>query len=188
MKDKRNSVFVATSMDGYIADRHGRLDWLQSVPNPDNIDMGYHAFMAQIDALVMGRRTFDIVCGFDMEWPYQKPVFVLSHTLKEIPGKLKDKAHLLSGYVSEVLGVLHAQGYDQLYIDGGAIIRSFLKEDLIDDMIITVIPVLLGGGVPLFSDLPETLEFECTDSKIFLDGVVQNHYTRIRENTNTRNE
>ena len=181
MTAKRNSVFIATSMDGYIADKNGRLDWLHSIPNPENIDMGYQEFIAHIDALVMGRKTFETVCGFDIDWPYQKPVFVLSNTTKEIPGKVKGKAHLVSGHLSEILDAIRAQGHDHLYIDGGETIRSFLKEDLIDDMIVTVIPVLLGGGVPLFSELPEALDFECTDTKIYLGKVVQNHYKRIRK-------
>ena len=68
---KKNSVFIATSLDGYIADKNGGIDWLHSIPNPDNIDMGYENFISKIDALVMGRVTFETVCGFDMDWPYQ---------------------------------------------------------------------------------------------------------------------
>ncbi len=76
--EKKNRLFIATSIDGYIADKDGGLDWLNSIPNPDNIDMGYGEFTSQIDALVMGRITFETVCGFDIDWPYQKPVFVLT--------------------------------------------------------------------------------------------------------------
>lgn len=74
--NKKNSVFIATSLDGFIADKNGGIDWLHSLPNPDNDDMGYGAFMTQIDALIMSRKTFETVCGFDMDWPYTKPVFV----------------------------------------------------------------------------------------------------------------
>ncbi|MGH1436848.1 MAG: dihydrofolate reductase family protein [Lewinella sp.] len=180
MKNK-NKVFIATSLDGYIADKNGGIDWLFSIPNPDQIDMGYSAFTAQIDALVMGRTTFETVCGFDVDWPYKKPVFVLSRTLTEIPAAYKDKVFLVKGTLTEVLAHIHEQGFHHLYIDGGATIQSFLKEDLIDEMIITTIPVLLGGGSPLFGDLSATLAFECTGSTIFLDKVVQNHYRRVRE-------
>jgi dihydrofolate reductase len=74
-----NIVFIATSIDGYIADKDGGLDWLHATPNPDNHDLGYADLMSRIDALVMGRKTFDTVCGFDCDWPYSKPVFVLSN-------------------------------------------------------------------------------------------------------------
>lgn len=179
--EKRNSIFIATSLDGYIADKNGKIDWLQSIPNPLNIDMGYHDFMETVDALVMGRKTFETVCSFDIEWPYTKPVFVLSHNLKEIPKEYLDKAFLVKGTVQEILKQIHQKEYYRLYIDGGNTIQSFLKADLIDDMIITTIPVLLGGGTPLFSELSEKLMFRCTDSKVFLDSIVQNHFVRDRD-------
>ena len=182
--EKRNSVFIATSLDGYIADKDGGIEWLHSIPNPDNIDMGYGNFTSNIDAIVMGRATFETVCGFDMDWPYQKPVFVLSNTLTEIPEKFKDNAQLVKGTLTEILEQIHQQGCHRLYIDGGTTIQGFLKEDLIDDMIITTIPILLGGGLPLFSALSKKLEFECTESKVYLNKIVQNHFRRIKDNTN----
>ena len=93
--NKKNSVFIATSLDGYIADKNGGIDWLHSIPNPENDDMGYVEFNNEIDALVMGRTTFETVLGFDVEWPYDKPVFVLSNKLKEIPESHKGKAFLV---------------------------------------------------------------------------------------------
>ena len=176
----RNSVFIATSLDGYIADRQGGIDWLHSIPNPEQLDMGYTEFMCQTDALVMGRNTFETVCAFDMDWPYQKPVFVLSNSLEKIPEKFLGKAQLIKGKTNEILQEIHNLGYQKLYIDGGTTIQGFLKEDLIDEMIITIIPILLGGGIPLFSEFPKKLQFECVDSKIYLDAVVQNHFVRKR--------
>jgi len=176
--EKKNQIFIATSIDGCIADKNGGIDWLHSIPNPDKIDMGYGAFISQVDALVMGRTTFETVCGFDMDWPYQIPIFVLSNTLSEIPEKFKDKAELVKGTLKEILEKIHEKGCYNLYIDGGATIQGFLKEDLIDEMTITIIPTLLGGGIPLFSELPDRLNFECVDSKIYLDKVVQNHFIR----------
>jgi dihydrofolate reductase len=186
--EKKNRVFIATSIDGYIADKNGELDWLNSFPNPDKNDMGYGAFTAQIDALVMGRITFEMVCSFDIDWPYQKPVFVLSNTMTEIPEKLKDNAQLVKGTLKEILKKIHEKGYYRLYIDGGATIQGFLKEDLIHDMIITTIPILLGDGVPLFSKLPNNLEFECIHSKIFIDKIAQNQYKRKNKVTNVNNQ
>ena len=101
--DEKNSVFISTSLDGYISDKKGGIDWLHSIPNPDNNDMGYVEFINRIDALVMGRSTFETVLGFDIDWPYHKPVFILSETLKEIPEPLKDKVYHVKGTLTEVL-------------------------------------------------------------------------------------
>lgn len=180
MNQRKNSVFIANSLDGYIADKQGGINWLHSIPNPDQIDMGYGEFADRVDALVMGRNTFETVCGFDMDWPYQKPVFVLSNSLEKIPEKFSGKAQLIKGPLNEILQEIHNQGFQKLYIDGGTTIQNFLKEDLIDEMIITTIPTLLGGGIPLFSDLPNRLNFECINSKIYLSSVVQNHFVRKR--------
>ena len=178
--EKKNKVFIATSLDGYIADKDGGIDWLHAIPNPDNIDMGYHAFTSHIDALVMGRSTFETVCGFDIDWPYKKPVFVLSNSMSSIPDEYKDNARLVKGTLNEILENLHQNGFIRLYIDGGKTIQSFLKEDLIDEMIITIIPTLLGGGIPLFGELANPLDFECVESKIYLGKIVQNHFVRRR--------
>ena len=129
----------------------------------------------------MGRITFETVLAFDIDWPYKKPVFVISKTLEQIPDKLSEKVELFNGSLSDILLKIHQKGHHRLYIDGGKLIQSFLKEDLIDEMIITVIPILLGGGVPLFSDLTNQLQFECKESKLFLDAIVQNHFLRKRQ-------
>ncbi len=176
----KNKVFIATSLDGYIADEHGGIDWLHSIPNPNNDDMGYVNFTNGIDALVMGRTTFETVCGFDVDWPYQKPVFVLSNSLDRVHTAYKDKVELVKGPLTEVLEKIHKKGYHNLYIDGGRTIQSFLKEDLIDEMTITIIPYLLGAGIPLFNKLPERLGFECIETKIYLAKVVQNSFVRKR--------
>jgi dihydrofolate reductase len=176
--NKKNSVFIATSLDGYIADRNGGIEWLHSIPNPDNNDMGYAEFNNRIDALVMGRTTFETVIGFDVPWPYNKPVFVLSNKLKEIPESHKDKAFLVNGTLTGILEQIHEKGYRRLYIDGGTTIRNFLKEDLIDEMVLTTIPILLGGGSSLFTELPNEQKYELIESKTYLDQVVQSHFKR----------
>ena len=177
---KKNKVFIATSLDGYIADKNGGTDWLHSIPNPDNIDMGYGEFTSQIDALVMGRNTFETICGFDIDWPYQKPVFVLSNSLTSIPEKFSGKVILIKGVLKDIIKQINEKGFYSLYIDGGKTIQGFLKEDLIDEMTITIIPCLLGGGIPLFNDLPKRLDFECIASKIYLGKIVQNYFVRKR--------
>lgn len=177
---KKNIVFIAKSLDGYIAGKNGEIDWLHSIPNPENNDMGFIALMEEIDAIVMGRITFETVLGFDVDWPYGKHVFVLSNTLEKIPEKLSSKASLINGTPREVLKKIHEKGFMKLYIDGGTTIQNFLKEDLIDELRITTIPILLGGGFPLFGELLTPLVFEHVESKVFLNQIVQVSYLRKR--------
>ncbi len=175
-----NIVYIATSIDGYISDKDGGLDWLQMVPNPDSLDFGWENFMNSIDAVVMGRKTFEKVCSFDCDWPYKKPVFILSSSLKSLPEGYEEKAELIEGPLSGILKIIKSKGYENLYIDGGVAVQNFLKDDLIDEMIITVIPVLLGGGTPLFAELPKQMEFECIKSEALLNALVQTQYRRKR--------
>lgn len=176
--EKKNSVYIATSLDGRIADRNDGIGWLDSIPIPEGEDMGYYSFTDNIDALLMGRNTFETVLGFDVEWPYQKPVYVLSNSLKEIPESHLDKAFLVGGALPEVLEEIHSKGHTRLYIDGGSTIQSFLAEDLIDEMIITTFPIVLGGGPSLFAEFPAELEFELVKSKVYFEQLVQNHFVR----------
>ena len=175
-----NSVFIATSLDGYIADKNGGIDWLHAIPNPDQNSMGYVEHFDRIDAMVMGRNTLDMVLSFGIDWPYSKPVFVLSNTMTSVPEGYEDKVFLVKGPLKEVLEQIHAKGFMNLYIDGGVTIQNFLKEDLIDEMIITTIPVLLGGGSPLFGNIESPLDFICVKTETFLDAIVQNHFVRQR--------
>ncbi len=175
----KNFVYIATSLDGYIADIGEKLDWL---PNPNeelNLEINFPEFVNSIDAIIMGKNTFNIVCSFGEEWPYSKPVFVVSNSLKEVSKKYKGKVQLLNGSVEKILNEVHFQGYKNLYIDGGINIQNFLKKDLIDEIIITTIPILLGEGKPLFSKLPNRLNFKCISSKTD-KGIVQNHFKRCR--------
>lgn len=171
-------VYIATSLDGYISDRDDGLDWLGSISNPNKTDMGFGDLMNRIDALVMGRKTFEVVCGFDGPWPYSKPVFVLSNSLSSLPEGYEGKAELISGSLPDVLNTLEGRGYRELYIDGGTTIQSFLKEDLIDEMIITVLPILLGGGSRLFGELSRPMRFEHLKTEVMLNAMVQSHYRR----------
>ncbi len=174
----KNYVYVATSLDGYLADAEEKLDWL---PNPEELDLelGYDEFIEKIDAIVMGTNTFNMVCSFGGEWPYTKPVFIISNSLTKIAKKYKSKAFLIKGSIEEIMKSIHSQGYKNLYIDGGKNIQNFLKEDQIDEIIITMIPTLLGGGIPLFSRLSDRLDFECISSSVE-KGIAQSHYRRVR--------
>ena len=116
MMSTKNLVFIARSLDGYIADRNGGLEWLEAVPNPDRLDLGYESFYRGIDALIMGRKTFETVCGFEMEWPYDKPVYVLSSTLDSVPEPFREKAEVVRGPLSAVLERIHGEGYLRIYV------------------------------------------------------------------------
>jgi len=173
-----NKVFIATSLDGYIADKQGQIDWLHAIPNVENDDMGYNQFISTVEAIVMGRTTFETVLGFGIDWPYQIPVFVLSRTLDSVPEKLVGKVELVKGSLHDILKSIHNKGYQNLYIDGGTTVQEFLREDLVDNLIITTIPILLGGGSSLFGTLDQPLTFEHVRSTRFLDCIVQNEYRR----------
>lgn len=180
MPTPKNIVFIAKSLDGYIAGPDGDLDWLYAVPNPDHVDMGFVALMEEVDAVVMGRTTFEVVCGFDGPWPYAKHVYVLSNALTEVPEKAREHASLLSGSPAQVLEAIHAQGHHILYIDGGRTVQAFLEADVIDELRITTVPVLLGGGFPLFGPLSSQRRFTHVKSEVFLDELVQDWYRRVR--------
>ncbi|MEO1373488.1 MAG: dihydrofolate reductase family protein [Cyanobacteria bacterium J06635_10] len=174
-----NYIYIATSLDGFIATSDGGIDWLLEIPNPEGSDYGYAEFMNGIDAMVMGRNTFEKVLTFG-EWPYHKPVFVLSNSLTEVPGDIIDKAEIVSGDIKELIKELNRRGYHNLYIDGGETIQSFLREDLIDEMIITLCPILLGSGFPLFKKLDKRLDFRHNKTEVYNHTFVKNHYIRNR--------
>lgn len=176
----KNIVFVGRSIDGFIAGKNGELEWLDMVPNPKHDDMGFHALMSEVDGVVMGRATFEVVLGFEGDWFYSKHIFVLSNSMQEIPEKAKGKASLLKGDVEDILDEIHKKGFHKLYIDGGKVVQDFLAKDLIDELRLTTIPILLGDGIPLFSVLENAQKFEHLKTEVFLDQIVQTHYRRVK--------
>ncbi len=174
-----NYVYIATSIDGYIAKADGDIDWLHEQPNPTNSDYGYAEFIANIDALVMGRNSFDKVRSFD-EWPYEKKVFVLSSSITKVPDDLIGKVELLTGTPEQVTSNLNALGFNNLYIDGGQLIQSFMAADLIDELIVTRMPIVLGSGIPLFGRLAEPIKFSHQHTQVYDNILVKTHYSRNR--------
>lgn len=170
-----NYVYIAQSLDGYIAGPKGELDWLEDIDNPEQSDFGFTAFMSTVDALVMGKNTFNKVISFGM-WPYEKPVFVASSSLSSLPSSVAGKAFLTKGTPKDMVTKLNKKGYRNLYIDGGAVIQSFLKEDLIDELIVTTVPVLLGEGILLFGSLPQQVKLKLVGSEVLLNQLVKTHY------------
>lgn len=174
----KNIVYIAASMDGYIADPEGKLDWLMNIPNPEKSDYGFADFMDSMDGIIMGRKTFEVVLSFG-DWPYNKKVFVLSKTLQSIPKNLEGKVEILNGEIESLITDLNNRGFENLYIDGGKTIQSFLALDLIDEMIITRASVILGGGIPLFGGLTQAMNFEVLSSEKLNDRLVKTHYKRF---------
>lgn len=175
----RASAFIATSLDGFIARTDGSLDWLPGADGaPSGDDHGYGAFIADVDALVMGRNTFDTVLAM-RAWPYdERDVVVLSHRplpdVSDIPSRVERHA----GPVEEALGALAARGRRHAYVDGGRTIRQCLRAGLLCRLTITWIPVLLGQGIPLFGDLPADVRLRHVHTVAYDDGLVQSTYAR----------
>jgi dihydrofolate reductase len=166
------SVFIATSLDGFIARLDGALDWLPLAPEPH----GYNEFIATVDTIVIGRKTFETVLSFG-GWAYgKKPVMVLSSTMSEL--KVPDGAvcDLMAGEPHEIIARLTERGMKHLYIDGGITIQRFLEAGLIQRMTITRIPVLLGSGIPLFGSVSDDIKFEHVATRSFPSGMVQSEY------------
>lgn len=172
-------VFIATSLDGYIARPDGTLDWLPE-PSGDSAadDHGYSAFMAGIDAVVMGRNTFEVVLGFG-GWHFTKPVVVLSSRRLDIPAELEGKVFAMSGEPTDVVAECAARGWQELYIDGGITIQRFLRAAFVSRLIITRVPVILGAGIPLFGDVARDVVLDHTRTTAYPTGLVQSEY-RVR--------
>ena len=174
----KTTVYVGTSLDGFIARKDGDIDWLVKYQDKE-VHESYNEFISRIDAMVIGRGTYEKVLGFP-EWPYEKKVFVLSTSLKQISGILNEKATLVAMKPAELLNYLSDKGFSNIYIDGGKVIQSFLREDLVDELIITKVPELIGTGIPLFGYLDNDLRFEHIKTNIYSDGLVKSQYKRKR--------
>lgn len=176
----KGSVFIATSLDGYIARTDGGIDWLDVADSPpQGEDYGYQAHWDGIDTLILGRHSFDMVVSFG-QWPYDgKRVVVLSSGQPAIPDHLAGKVQVMSGTAQELAGALWATGTRRAYVDGGKTIQVFLRAGLIEEMIITLIPVILGEGIPLFGPLAADVKLDLVDAKKFENGLVQVHYRPI---------
>lgn len=172
------SVFIAASLDGYIARADGRIDWLDqaNATIPPGEDFGYASFFASIDALIIGRASYEKVLTFP-EWPYaEKPVIVLSSRPLAIPTSLSASVTASSEPIEELLARLEAQGVQRVYVDGGVTIQRFLAAGCINDLTVTFIPVLLGSGRPLFGSLRQDTWMELVESRGYSNGFVQVKY------------
>jgi dihydrofolate reductase len=174
----KTMVYIGTSLDGFIARRDGDIDWLVKFANDEAIH-AYEEFISRIDGIVIGRGTFEKVLTFP-SWPYKKKVFVLSNSIKQVPDIVRKKVTVLSMKPVELLSYLSNKGFSNIYVDGGKVIQSFLKEDLIDELIISKAPVLIGAGIPLFAYLDTDLQFTHIRTEACSNGLVRSYYERKR--------
>lgn len=180
------SVFIATSVDGYIARRDGSLDWLmgatpESPPSDTDLgDFGFGAFFASVDLLLMGRSTYDTVIGFG-EWPYgNTPVVVVTHRALDPPTAAPDApVTAAAGTPSELVAQLAASGHRHVYVDGGDLIQQFLAAGLIDRLTISRVPVLLGDGISLFGSVPADVHLHHDRTESWSNGLVQTTYSVV---------
>ena len=169
-------VFIATSLDGFIARENGDIAWLLERDDPTE-DHGYEQFIAAIDTIVMGRGTFETIREVE-PWPYTRPIVVLSQTLagQDVPQNLDGKVRFMHKSPVELMAMLDREGIERVYVDGGLVVQSFLRLGLIADMVITRVPVLLGGGRALFGSLPADIAFTHEETTSFPSGLVQSRY------------
>jgi dihydrofolate reductase len=168
-------VFIATSLDGFIARADGGLDWLAAFQGDG--DNGYGAFMAGMDAIVMGRGTFEAVLGFG-EWPYALPVVVMSQrlTADDVPAALVDKMEISGETPGNLAQRLGERGWRRVYVDGGQLVQSFLREGLVADLAIFRMPILLGAGRPLFGPVAQDIRLETVAATVLPTGAVRTDY------------
>jgi dihydrofolate reductase len=169
-------VFIATSVDGYIARSDGDIGWLLLRDDPAE-DHGYADFIADKDMIVMGRGSYEKILSFDT-WPYDRPVLVLSKQLvgMPVPDALQGKVQFSNLSPAETMGELARRNVHRVYVDGGQLVQSFLRVGLIKDIVITTVPVLIGAGKPLFGTLPRDIDLALVSSRSFPSGLVQSTY------------
>lgn len=172
-------VYIATSLDGFIAGPNDDLTWLTATDSPNTQDdfasgaLTYEEFIGGIGALLMGRRTYDVVRGFDIPWPYgDRPVLVATN--RPIDPDPTPFVRAVGGSIQELVAAARkaAEGQD-VYIDGGALIRQALEADLVDDLTVTLAPIALGAGIPLFAGLPRHYPLKIVAHHSFDGGMVQ---------------
>jgi len=185
------SIFIAPSVDGYIATEDGGVHWLETVGKPlseeeASLDLMKHFnismqnYMQSVDCMIIGRKLMEILSSFNLtpeQWPYgDTKIIALSGTIKEPPSNLKDKVQMYSGSIEELIIKLEKEGCKHAYVDGGTTITTFLNLGLINEMTLTQAPVLLGSGIPLFGKLLKQINLEDAQATAFPNNFVELKY------------
>jgi len=178
------SVYIATSVDGFIAKPDGNVDWLHTAGDLEadmgDEDMGFRAFMNSVDCMIMGRKSMEMISNLNLtpeQWFYgDMRIVVLSNTVERAPNNLKGKVEMYSGDLTSLVASLEKEGFKHTYIDGGKTIQSFINLQLVDEITLTRIPLLLGEGVPLFGKTLKEIKLEKAKAKAFANDFVQVKY------------
>lgn len=176
----KTTVYVGTSVDGFIARADHTVDFLDA-GGPVDGDMGFGQFFASVDALVMGRNTFDLVIASGFDWPYgDTPVIVVTSRPVDVPQQLRDVVETSDLAPPELCAELSHRGLDHVYVDGGLTVQAWLRAGLVDDLIVTRVPVLIGAGISLFGDLAADIALRHVDTTVYENGCVQTHWRTDR--------
>lgn len=171
-------LYIATSLDGFIARPDGNLDWLYSVPNPHTGDYGYAELLDSIGTTIMGRKTYDEIIRFGVDWPYIELDSFVATTNKDLKIQSPDTYIISEELTDFVLELKKKTKKDIWLIGGGQLITKFINEGLLDKMIITIIPKIIGEGIPLFADKPKETNWKLIEAKPFDTGVVNLAYVK----------
>jgi dihydrofolate reductase len=170
-------AFIAISLDGFIARQNGDVKWLDQIPKLENEDYGYGALFARVDAMVLGRKTYEKVRSFDVPWPYEgKRVIVLSRTESTPEPDAPPNVERFAGQVTSLVEKLSKEGVQAVYVDGGQMIQAFLRAGLLEEITITRVPILLGAGIPLFGTHEDDIPMQHIVTKAYSNGLVQSIY------------
>ena len=175
---KKIKLYIATSLDGYIARPDGSLDWLNALPNPEQSDFGYHEFYDTIDTVVMGRVTYEEILGFDVPWPYAncQAYVVTSHTDYEIT--TENTSVLSIDQIRDAKTMIQTGEKDVWIVGGGQLITACLNYAMIDEMIISIIPIILGEGIQLFPNHPKETKLTLIKHEAYSNGLVNLTYQK----------
>jgi dihydrofolate reductase len=169
-------LFIATTIDGFIARENGYIDWLNDIPNPNNLDYGYFEFLSQIDTLVIGRNTYEEILNFGIEWPYKGLKTYVVTSNKNYSAKTPDTQ--ITNFINEesIKGLLLKSEKGIWIVGGGKVITEFLNLNSIHEMTISIIPIILGKGIKLFPNQPKETKFELINTESFNTGIVNLTY------------
>jgi dihydrofolate reductase len=171
---RKIKLYIATSIDGFIAQSDGDLDWLIEYPNPEKTDYGCKNLFESIDTVIIGNRAYYSILSMDVKWPYQgKKCYIISHNADNSE---HDIEYITKDVIEQISNLKMKTGKDIWLVGGGELVSMLLNHNLIDEMIMNCIPVILGHGIPLFPNMPKASNWQTVDSVRYKNGVVQTTY------------